>query len=199
MQKVVEYFFTPISGYAYLGHDEFHSIAERTNASIRYCPVDIMRVFEASETTPPAKQSEARKTYRQEDMARLAKHHSLPLNLSPKYWPAPGGLASRAIIASGHLELDQSAVSGAIMKGVWALDTNIADAIDLQNLLDNEKLPGQTIIDSSAEKYVQEEFDKITQDAISQCVFGSPTFIFDNARYWGQDRLGLLENNLSGA
>lgn len=115
---------------------------------------------------------------------------------APSIWPTDGTLASKAILVSGRLKLDQSQVTGLVMKAVWALDLNIADASALQELLDSNNLPGQEIIDGCEDSSVQSEFDEITQAAIETGVFGSPTYVYNNERYWGQDRLKLLQERL---
>jgi len=41
------------------------------------------------------------------------------------------------------------------------------------------------------------ELDKMTQEAFRRGAFGVPTFFIDDAMFWGNDRLVLLENHLS--
>ena len=48
--------------------------------------------------TPPAKQCEARLSYRQDDMARCAKLYSLPIETKPKFWPTESAMECRATL-----------------------------------------------------------------------------------------------------
>lgn len=129
-------------------------------------------------------------------MARLAEKYSVPIKTNPKYWPAHGELASRVIIASGDQGLDQHTVCGEIMKGIWALDANIADRDELQSLLIAANLPGQQLVEASDAESITEALDQLTDDAIEKAVFGSPTYFYDGTRYWGQDRLDVLSAQL---
>jgi 2-hydroxychromene-2-carboxylate isomerase len=92
--KTVDFYFAVVSSYAYLAVPRLAELAQRTGASIKFKPVNIGKVFESSETTPPPKQSDVRKAYRAVDQARVAKAHDLPINLKPAFWPVPMELAS---------------------------------------------------------------------------------------------------------
>ena len=69
--RVVHYF-SPMSGYAYLGFGALCELADRRRASVEHKPIDVMRLFAAVDAIPPAKQSPARLNWRQTDMARWA-------------------------------------------------------------------------------------------------------------------------------
>ena len=193
----IEYYFSPLSGYAYLGHHKFLDIAEQSGAEVRFCPVDIAKVFAASGTTPPARQSEARIRYRQEDMARYARLHSLPINITPKFWPTDSTLGCKAIIAAKRLGLNQGDVSAAILKGVWVMDADISDPHSLAVILREASLPDGEILDGCSDTAIGIELENITNSAIEQGVFGSPTYVFDNERFWGQDRLEMLRERMA--
>lgn len=197
MPITIDYYFSPISGYAYLGHEAFLNLAANAKFNIRYYPIDIIKVFAATNTTPPAKQADARKSYRTEDMARYAQKHNIPINSQPKYWPVPSDLACKAIVASKHLGLNQGQVTGVILKGVWAQDANISDISSLQTLLNNANLPGTEIISTSENANVDSEFNQFTQNAIDNGVFGSPTYLLEKERFWGQDRLDMLQDRIA--
>lgn len=197
MRKTIEYYFSPISGFAYLGHQAFLDMAKDAQLDVTFCPIDIVKVFAASDTTPPAKQSAARKSYRQEDMQRYAALHKVPIKLTPKFWPTASTLACKAIISAKELDVSQADVSSIILKGVWVMDVDIADAGSLINILTDASLPGSEIIDYCDNATVANTLDELTHSAIEKGVFGSPTYILEDERYWGQDRLPLLKHRLT--
>ena len=104
--NVIDYYFAPMSGYAYLGHARLLDIAADTGAVIRYHPLDMAAVFAAAGSFPPAKYPEIRQTHRKADMKRWAVKLELPINTTPAFWPVPMDLACRVIVASQALELD---------------------------------------------------------------------------------------------
>ncbi len=197
MHKEVEYYFSPLSGYAYLGHQAFLDIARHASAEVVYCPVDIAKVFAESGTTPPAKQSDSRLSYRKEDMARYAKLYNLRINTTPKFWPTDSVLACKAIIAAKLLQIDQGQVSSAILKGVWVQDADISDNESLCNLLDDASLPASEILEYCKTEVIGTQLNKLTNKAIEKRVFGSPTYVFGRERFWGQDRLAMLRQRIA--
>jgi 2-hydroxychromene-2-carboxylate isomerase len=110
-------YFTPLPGYAYLGYDRLCRIAAGHGAAIASRPVDIMKAFAGSGTTPPAKQSPVRLAYRKADLVRCAKAFGVPVNPAPRHWPVPADAACKLIIAGERLGGDAAALSGAIWTG----------------------------------------------------------------------------------
>ena len=52
MSKIVDYYYTPASPWAYLGHQRFEEIARRHGATIQYKPVDYGKIFPNSGGLP---------------------------------------------------------------------------------------------------------------------------------------------------
>ncbi|MEO0829941.1 MAG: 2-hydroxychromene-2-carboxylate isomerase [Pseudomonadota bacterium] len=192
MPGVVEYWFAPISGYAYLGHKPLMRLSAKTGATVHFRPVEIARLFAASETTPPFAQSPARQAYRVADQARWAVREGLAMASKPKHWPTAPGLACRVILAAGALGLDQGEVSFACLKGVWADEIDIADPQQLSDALDQAGFPGHQILARADVPDMADESELITKEGIDRGIFGSPTFMVDGQMFWGQDRLDFV-------
>lgn len=193
MSKIVEFYFTVLSSYAYLAAPRVAEMAARTGAAVVFRPMDIMKVFEAAGTTPPAKQSEVRKAYRAADLKRVAKAHGMPINVKPAFWPAPQNLASGLIIAAQESGNDPLALTQAVLKAVWVDEKNIADEVVLVEIAASCGYDGSDLLDQAKSDSVQAIFSANTGDAIAKGVFGSPSFIVDGELFWGQDRLGYVE------
>lgn len=192
MTRTIDYYFAPISGYAYLGHRPFLALAADTGARVRFRPVEIGKVFAASGTTPPAAQSDVRKSYRMQDQARLAAAQGLPMRAVPAHWPTAPGLACRAIVAAGFLGLDQGVASFACLHAVWAEDRDIADPDQLAAALEAARLPAGQVMAEADRPDIARAADECTAAAIAAGVFGSPTYVVGTERFWGQDRLTQL-------
>lgn len=197
MKRVIDYYFAPISGYAYLGHRPFMALLADTGAQVRFRPMEIGKVFAATGTTPPAAQSDVRKSYRMQDQARLAAAQGLTMRATPAHWPTAPGLASRAIVAAGVLGLDQGAATFACLHAVWAEDRDIADPDQLRAALDAAGLPAAQVMAETATPDIARAADDCTEAAIAAGVFGSPTYVLGRERFWGQDRLDLLRAALA--
>lgn len=201
MAKTCEYFFSPQSPWAYLGHARLAALAARHGAHIEVRPCDLGRVLSLSGGLPLAKRAPQRQAYRLQELARWRDHLQLPLNLQPQFFPVSGDAAARLIIATqlAHGNAAAMALSGAIMRSLWAEEKNIADADTLAALADDCKgyeLDGKLLAKTAETGAVQAEYDRNTDAALAANVFGSPWYVVDGEGFWGQDRLDFVERAL---
>jgi 2-hydroxychromene-2-carboxylate isomerase len=199
MAKSCDYYFAPPSPWAYLGHDRFVAMTKKAGVTVNVKPCDISKVFNASGGLPLAKRPPQRQAYRLLELKRWSEHLGRPLNIHPKFFPVPGDPAARLIIATrlAHGTDTALAVTGAIMRGVWADERNIADA-DTLTLIANEcGLDGKSLLKSSETASVQAEYDLNTEEAMAASVFGAPWYVVDSEGFWGQDRLDFVERALN--
>ncbi len=195
MDKVCQYYFSPQSPWAYLGHARLVELAGRHGAKIDVKPFDLGKVFSVSGGVPLAKRAPQRQAYRLAELARWSQHLGLPLNVNPKFFPVPGEPAARLIIATRvGLGADAAlALTGAIMAALWAEERNIGDDDTLIQLANSCELDGAMLLKSSQTAAVQAEYDRNTDDAIAANVFGVPWYVVDGEGFWGQDRLDFVE------
>ena len=105
--KTVHYFMSPVSPWSYLGHKRFLAMASANGARVLLRPIDLGRVFPQSGGLPLAKRAPQRQAYRLHELPRWRDHVGVPLNVHPKFFPAPPDDAARLIIAA-DLALDQA-------------------------------------------------------------------------------------------
>jgi 2-hydroxychromene-2-carboxylate isomerase len=195
MAKTCEYFFAPQSPWAYLGHARLIALAKQHGVQIEIKPCDLGKVFNVSGGLPLAKRPPQRQAYRLAELQRWSEYLGLPLNLQPKFFPIPGDPAAKLIIAAklAHGTDAAMALTGAMMRALWAEEKNIADADTLAALADGFGYDGKALLKSSETASVQTEYDRFTDDAVAANVFGSPWYVVDGEGYWGQDRLDFVE------
>ena len=199
MTRTVEYFFTPVSPFTYLGHERFLAIAGRHGVSIDVKPVDLGPVFAVSGGLPLKQRAPQRQAYRLVELGRWSKHLGLPLNLQPRHFPVPPALASKWILASlsqqgavGALKL-----TGALLRAVWAEERNIAEADTLAAIASEQGFDAASLAERAAASDIGERYEALTQEAIDRQVFGAPTYIYRDEPFWGQDRLDFLDRALA--
>ncbi len=195
----VVHFFSPMSGYAYLGIGALCAIADRRRASLVHKPIDVVRLFAAVDTTPPAKQSPARMNWRRTDMSRWANRRGLPVNAQPRHWPINASLASRAIIAAQASGLGASALAQAILSAVWARDLDISRPEVIAALARECGLDDERLLALAQAPEAMAEFNANTDEAIALGVVGSPTYLVAGDMFFGQDRLDFVEEALADA
>jgi 2-hydroxychromene-2-carboxylate isomerase len=199
MSKTAKYFLSPQSPYVYLGHERFLESAKKHGVKVELKPIDLGKIFNLSGGLPLAKRAPQRQAYRLVELKRWSEFLQKPLNLHPKFFPVPSDAASRFIIAVNLAHGTDAAlqVAGAIMRGVWAEEKNIADADTLAAIAARLGHNGAALLKSSETAGVQAEYDRFTDEAIAANVFGVPWYIVDGEGYWGQDRLDFVERALA--
>ena len=201
MSTTVDYYFTPQSPWAYLGHARFSQIARAAGATVRVLPIDLGgKVFPISGGLPLGQRAPQRQAYRLLELKRYSDYQGLLLNVKPKYFPASGDDASRLIIAVDLHDGTEAAmkISGAIFTAVWAQERHIADEKVLAGLLAECGL-GAGRLEQSYSQAVQERYEANTAQAIKAGVFGAPSYAIDGELFWGQDRLDFVERRLQAA
>jgi len=200
MGTTIDYYFATMSPWTYLGHARFAAIAKAARATVRVRPFDLGKVFPVSGGLPLPKRAPQRQAYRLVELRRFADHLKLPLNLQPAHFPVAGDAAAKLIIAvDAHDGTDAAmALTGAVLRGVWVDQRNIADAKDLAEMLRALGLAERRLADAETAAVI-ERYELNTQQAIDSQVFGSPTYVIDGELFWGQDRLDFVERRLAAA
>ena len=195
----IQYYFTPVSPWAYLGHERFRAIARAASARVEVLPVDYGAIFPISGGLPLAKRAPQRQAYRLVELKRFSEWLKVPLNLKPQFFPADAGPASRLLIVTQDAAGPQAALTlaGALLQAVWAEDRHIADRGTLAALLEESSLATALLAESEAPE-VAARYEANTKRAIEAGVFGAPSYVVDGEIFWGQDRLDFLERRLRG-
>ena len=196
--KTIDYYFTPSSPWAYLGHRRLTEIASRHQAVIKLLPVDLGgTIFPSSGGLPMGQRAPQRLAYRLVELRRWANHLGIPLNLQPKHFPTPPHDAARLIIlADQRAGIDTALrLTQTVMQGIWAEDRDIADAATLAEMADSCGLAGrQLMADLPA---ADASYAQCTAQALEAQVFGAPWYTYLGEPFWGQDRLEFLERALA--
>lgn len=190
----IDYYFTPLSPFAYLAGDGLERIAAKHGATIAYKPCDMGRVLGETGGLPVGKRHPSRQAYRLQDLPRVAKGAGLTINLQPAHWPTDGTLATAAILAVAEAGGDAGAVARALMAACWAEDKDIADP----KVVDAAVARGGAEVDAHDIEAAKSRIAPLTEEAIAAGVFGAPFYIVDgDERFWGQDRLPYVDQYLA--
>lgn len=198
-RPVIEYYFSFISLWSYIGSRRFQRLVKENNAQIIYKPVDLMHIFSISGGLPVKQRSTQRQAYRLLEMERWRSIHGIQIVPHPKFYPADPSLAHRVLLAAiaeaGH---DSEPVQEFARKGletVWANEGNIADPATIVQLADASGLDGSRLLErAKKEKALAEKEEALTAEAVSKNFFGAPLYLYNNEPFWGQDRLEMLDD-----
>lgn len=198
----IDYYFAVVSPWVYLAGDRLERIAAAHGASIRYVPLDAAALFPRTGGQVLAERHDSRKAYRLQELARWSRRLGMALDVQPMFFPVNPAPASYAIIAADAAVAaggagDLPGLVRAFPRAVWAEGRNIAeDEVVKAILAENGFDPA--VADrgmfTAADTYMRN-----LDEAVARGVFGVPFYIAGDERFWGQDRLDLLEAHLAGA
>jgi 2-hydroxychromene-2-carboxylate isomerase len=205
MAKLIDYYFTPVSPYTYLGHERLLEIAARHGATIAVKPVDYGRIFPVSGGLPLKQRAPQRQAYRLIELERWSKHLGKPLNLRPKFFPVSADAAAKWIIAAQSRgdadalrgDAGASRLAGALLRAVWAEERDISDEPTLASIASGVRLDPAQLAAAAASPDAASRYDALTQEAIDRQIFGAPTYVYRDEPFWGQDRLDFLDRALA--
>jgi len=197
MSRRIDYYFSLISPWAYIGHRHFVVVARRHDAAIVYKPVPLTEVFAQTGGLPLAKRHPARQAYRMVELQRWREKRRLAFHLSPKYWPFDADLANRAVLAIVAAGADPTHFVQETFDGVWENQQNLADATVLADLLREAGFDPEAILASANSEATRAAYERNRLDAIEAGAFGSPCYVLNGEVFWGQDRLDLLDDALA--
>jgi len=197
MSQQIDYYFTSLSPFTYLGHQTLLQIAEQHEVKIQFKPVKLGQVFGESGAKPLPERPKCRQEYRLVELKRWAKKRELAINLHPAHFPTDPTLADRCVIALQESGQDAGAFINQVLAACWVEDKNIADADVLRELLTVLKFNADEVIQQAQFQSTQVVYDANTLDAIELGVLGAPSYMLDGEQFWGQDRLELLAETLS--
>lgn len=194
----IDYYLATISPNCYFAGTRPAEVATKHGATITYKPLDIMALFSRTGGVPPGQRHISRQEYRLMEIERSAKVLGMPANTKPMHWPTNPAPASYALIAAQKAGGgDLAAYVAGITRACWAEEKNIADDDVIKACLEAAGFdPGlaDSGLLSGAEAY-----EASLEDAVNAGVFGAPFFITDDgARFWGQDRIEMLDRHLAG-
>ena len=197
MAKTVDYYFSLISPWTYLGSRAFEEILRRHGAEARVKPVSLGEVFPRTGGLPLPKRAPERQAYRLLELKRWAAHRDMPLNLHPKFFPAAEALAAGCVIALGETGGDALALTHAILRAVWAEERNIADEATLAEILRENRQDPDALMSQARAPAAAVTYEALTEEAVARGVFGAPSYIYKDELFWGQDRLDFLDRALA--
>ena len=192
----VDYYFATISPYTYLAGTRPAEVAARNGATIAYRPLDIMALFSRTGGVPPGQRHPSRQEWRLQEMRRAAAKLGMPIHLRPAFWPADPARSSHAIIAAAADGTGEvAALVAGLTRACWAEERDVADPQVIGDCLDAAGFDrGIAARDDSASADV---YARNLEDAVAAGAFGAPFFVVGQERFWGQDRLGDLDEHLA--
>ena len=197
MTRSIDYYFSVISPWSYLGDARLRAIASRHQAILNHKPISPTTVFSRTGGLQLKDRSDQRKAYRMQELTRWRDHLGIELTLEPRFFPANDQLAHGAVVAARQSGEDPSELVHALMRACWVEDQDIADPSVVSAALMAVGLDVEKLITLAKSEASRNEVDANTEEAISRGVFGVPAYLIGDQLFWGQDRLNFVERALA--
>ena len=196
MPKAVEFFFDFGSPTSYLAWTQLPRLAADAGAQLLWRPMLLGGVFKATGNASPA-MVPAKGRWMNQDMARWARRHGVPLAMNP-YFPINTLTLMRG--ATG-LQLRQPAqferYVETVYRAMWEAPCNMGDPAVLAQVLQRAGFDVEALLALVNDVEVKARLVATTEEAVARGVFGAPTMFVGEQMFFGQDRLDFVREALA--
>ena len=200
MERSVDFFYGIGSRYSYLASTQMPALERDTGCDVRWRPLYSSALMlkrgmdPFRQASPPSGQYDW--AYRRYDALCWAAYYGVP------YTEPSGGITeyercALACVAADRLEHCKT-FSQALFAAVFTEGRNAIADDDLRRIADRTGLDGDALLRTIDEPETAAVHDRNVTDALAAGAFGVPTFVSGGRLFWGNDRLILLKDFLSG-
>ena len=113
MHRSIDYYFSLVSPWAYIGHATFMDLTQRHSLDVNFKPVSLPTVFAETGGLPLNKRAPARQRYRIMELQRWREKRGVRLNVHPKFWPFSSDRGYRGVRGQSR-SVSAEGVSGSV-------------------------------------------------------------------------------------
>ena len=200
MAKTIELIFDFVSPNAYLIWSPLKDLAEKYGATIEITPAFLGGMHKLTGNTPPFVRDadvKGKNDYAMLEMNRFIKKHGLTkFRMNPKF-PFNTITLQRMLVA---LEPERRfGFIDTLLPAIWEQGLDVTDADTLGKILHNGGFDGQELLARTQDPAIKQALMDNTEKAVARGAFGIPTMFVDGEIYFGKERLGQIEEQLSAA
>ncbi len=193
--REIEFFFDIGSSYSYLAATQMAALEARSGVPVRWRPFLVGAVFKAAVNEMPARVP-AKARWMLDDMVRWATHYGIPFKM-PSRFPLLTLRTQRALAAAERAGLPIPAFAQALFRAYWGEDQDVTSDLVIAAAAESAHLDGPAIIAAIDAPETKERLRATTDEAVNRGAFGAPSMFVGDALFWGNDRIGLLEEHLA--
>lgn len=194
MKKTVIYFHSLSSPWAYLGWPRFRALIEKHDLEVSVRPT---RIVTPNGGIPLLSRPDARRRYHEVELTRWRKRLNMPLVLRPRYYPTDNQFSARMVIAADKLGWDALGLSHGLLHALWSEEKDVRDAAVRVGVADSLGLDGAKLLALQDTPDILSAWQASEAEAARYGVFGTPTYVYQDTLFWGQDRLEFLDEALA--
>ncbi len=196
--KHIDYYFSVLSPWAYMGHEWFLATARNLRLPVIYKPFNLIEVFGKTGGLPVTKRHRTRQDYRFIELQRWQMQRGIEMNLQPKYFPFDASLADRVVIAALQTpKFNPGMLILKLMRGAFCEERDMSAGSEVSRIVKIAGLDADAIMALARSEEIAAIYQANTAEAIAKGVFGSPTYDAGGELYWGQDRIEMMQQAIT--
>ena len=199
--STIEYLFDFASPNAYLVSRVLPAIAERHGAEVRIVPCLLGGLFKLTGNQAPMLAFagvQGKLAYDRLEMQRFVDRHALSKFAINPHFPVNTLLLMRGLVAARRLGVESAYVEAGLV-AMWEEGRKMDDPEVFVAAMNAAGLDGAAILAMTADPDVKAELVANTEAAAARGTFGIPTLFVDGEMYFGKERLGQIEEQLTAA
>lgn len=192
--ETLDFWFDYNSPWCYLACLRIGPLARLRGLGVNWRPVHLAKLNARVGGRRPLEENPAFVSWYREDLNDYAALQGVFVKYHPKFPLRP----SRALRASLHAadEGMAEAFVRAVMKAYWSDNADIEDSATLASLGKSVGLSPARLMEVVANPEFKARLEANLDEAVESKIFGLPMTVYKGKRYFGNDRLELLERHL---
>ena len=192
--QAIEFYFDPISPFAYLGSVQIERVAARLGREVDWKPVLIGVTVLKVMGLKPVPETPLKGPYMQQDAVRLAEYFDVPF----RYHGLKGINALAALRAFLMLKQRDAALAKSFARRIfdrlWVRGLNITPPEAVAEEASALGIDAQALLRDIETDHAKGTLKQAVDAAIQKRVFGVPWFVVDGQPIWGVDRMWMVEH-----
>ena len=192
--REIEFYFDPISPFAYLGSIQIERVAARLGRNVEWKPVLIGVTILKVMGLKPLPETPLKGPYLKHDAVRLAEYFDVPF----RYHGLTGINSLAALRAFVVLKERDAGLAKSLAQRVfgrlWVRGLDITGAHDIAEEAKDLGIDVPALLRDIETDHVKRALKQQVDAAIQAGVFGVPYFVVDGEPIWGVDRMWMVEH-----
>ena len=200
MTRTVEFILDLAAPNGYLAWYPLKEIAARTGAELVVTPVFLGGMHKMTGNSPPMMRDadvkgkvpyaalEFQRFLDRHEMDRFKIHPALPFN----------SIMLQRILCAAENQAEMQALVDALQPAVWERNIDCSDAGAVRSVLEDAGFDADRLLAATQDPDVKQLLAGNTEHAVERGAFGIPTFFIGDEMWFGKERLGQIEEYLTG-
>ena len=198
MSKTIELIFDFVSPNAYLIWQPLNDLAEKHGATIEITPAFLGGMHKLTGNAPPFirdAEVKGKNDYAMLEMNRFIKKHGLTkFRMNPKF-PFNTITLQRMLVALAPDK--RAAFIETLLPPIWEQGVDVTDGETLGTILQDGGFDAAELLAQTQDPVIKQALIDNTEKAVERGAFGIPTIYIDGEMYFGKERLGQIDEQLS--